>query len=341
MRHFFSVIACIVTLPLLAAGKETRSPQQIQHELEQDEAMFKEAKEMFNPWYAGPLLTGSAHMMPPGSGNVQPYIFVTDNYAAWNEDRKSVKTPSTVTLNPQAIFQFGITDTLDMTIVAQGVENWKQHHSAGGFGDMSVGIGFPILREGLYVPAIRITATERFPTGRYEKLSSKKQGIDGIGGGSYQTTFAFLISKVVFWSYTHPVSLRGSYTYTIPSTVKVHGYNTYGGGHGTNGTVRPGNYQQANFAFEYSFTQHWVFANDFVYVWSNKTKFHGKPGVTSTGAPAAVGSGSNDQLSLAPAIEYNWNSNLGVLAGIWFDVYGRNTAKFVSGIFTVTYAFDF
>ncbi|MBS3904353.1 MAG: hypothetical protein KGZ39_03400 [Simkania sp.] len=344
MRLFFIVGTLIVTGTIFAASPKedaVESPQQIQQELDQDEVLFKHAKEMFNPWYAGPLLTGGAHMMPPGSANIQPYVFVTDTYAAWNADRKSVSAPNTVNLNPSINgFQFGITSWLDMLVVAQGDVNWQGGKHAGGIGDSVLGIGFPILTEGLYQPAIKVVFNETFPSGRYEKLQSKLNGIDSTGAGSYQSQFGLRISKLVFWSYKHPMNLRASYSYTIPSDVHVRGFNTYGGGYGTNGTVHPGNTQQANAAFEYSFTQRWVFACDAVYVWANKTTFTGNPGTTSTGAVASVGSGSNDQLSFCPAIEFNPNANLNFLGGVWFDVYGRNTSKFVSGIISVAYTFN-
>jgi len=317
-----------------------KSPQEVQQELDRDEKLFEEAQEMFNPWYTGPLLTGSAHMMPPGSANIQPYIFVTDNYAIWDNERKSVSIPDKWNLNPQFLIQTGITSWLDILLAIQGNVNWQKDKCSGGFGDTSLSLGFCLLEESLYRPAMKLTVSETFPTGRYQNLDPKKIGLDGTGAGSYQTGFGFRISKLVFWSYKHPLNLRGSYTYTVPSDVHVKGFNSYGGGYGTRGKVKPGNSSQADVAFEYSFTQRWVFATDLVYVWANRTTFSGKLGTTADHTPASVGYGSSDQLSLAPAIEYNWNANLGFLMGAWFDVYGRNTSKFVSGIVSVTYSFS-
>jgi hypothetical protein len=334
-----AVVRAHLLLVQPSSEERIKSPQEIQEELNQDEALFKEAQEMFNPWYTGPLLTGGAHMMPPGSANIQPYIFVTDTYGLWDSERDSVNISDKWTLNPQFVIQTGITNWLDILLAVQGTVNWQKNQCSGGYGDTYLSIGFPILEEGLYRPAIKVTVSETFPTGRYQNLQPKKLGLDSSGAGSYQTGFGIRISKLFFWSYKHPMNLRASYTYTIPSDVHVKGFNTYGGGHGTRGKVKPGNSSQADVAFEYSFTQRWVFATDVVYTWANKTTFAGKRG-TIDGSPASVGGGSNDQLSLAPAIEYNWNANLGILGGAWFDVYGRNTSKFVSGILSVTYTFS-
>ncbi|MBI2743412.1 MAG: transporter [Chlamydiales bacterium] len=338
-----SILAGLVILPsfLIADQGYQKTPEEIEQELSYDEKLFKEAQEMFNPWYAGPLLTGGAHMMAPGSALIQPYVFVTDNYAVWDEDRKTVDTPSRVNFNPSiSPFQFGITDWLDMSISIQGDVNWQRHKHSGGFGDSSISLGFPIMVEGLHTPAIKATFTETFPTGRYQRLSPHKLGLDSTGGGSYQSAFGLRISKLVFWSFKHPMNLRATYTYTVPSRVEVHGFNSYGGGYGTRGKVNPGNNSSANAAFEYSFTQRWVFATDLVYVWANKTTFSGKRGRNADGTVAKVGGGSSDQLSLAPALEYNPSPNLNFIGGVWFDVYGRNTSKFISGILSVSYVFN-
>jgi hypothetical protein len=227
-----------------------------------------------------------------------------------------------------------------MSFTAQWQFNEQQGKHGNGFGDSTAGVGFPILVEGLHTPAIRVTFTETFPTGRYQHLSSKKNGLDAAGAGSYQSSFGVRLGKLVFWSYKHPMNLRASFTYTVATPVRVHGFNTYGGGFGTKGTVRPGNSASANAAFEYSFTQRWVFATDLVYTWANATTFHGNPGTKADGTPASVGNGYNDQLSLAPALEYNPYANLNFIGGVWFDVYGKNTSKFISGIISCSYSFS-
>lgn len=337
---FFIVFSRL--FPLFSEENESiKTPEAIEQELKYDEELFKHAKEMFNPWYAGPLLTGGAHMMPPGVASVQPYIFVNDTYAVWNGNRKSIDIPNRVNLNPSiSAFSFGITKWLDMAISIQGDVNWQKGKCSGGFGDTTLGVGFRILTEGLHLPAIRLVFNETFPTGRYQQLDPNKLALDATGSGSYQSQIGMRISKIFFWSYRHPMNLRASYSYTIPSHVHVKGFNSYGGGYGTHGRVCPGSSQALNAAMEYSFTQKWVFACDAVYTWAGKTTFKGTPGVYANGKIAGVGYGSSDQLSLAPAIEYNPNAHLNFLGGIWFDFYGRNTGKFISGVISMSYTFD-
>jgi len=315
-----------------------QSPQEIQGELNAAQAQYEHAKEMFNPWYSGPLLTGSAHMMPPGYLSLQPYLFVADNYAVFDKHYNSHGIPDLVQLNPQInALQAGITSWLDVALSMQGFVNWQKEKSSGGFGDMNLTVGFPLLTEGLYVPAMKIGIGETFPTGRYQKLTSGKGAVQATGQGSYQTTFSYRIAKLLFWDTLHPLNTRATFAYTIPTTVHVKGLNAYGGGFGTDGKVRPGNQLSVSLGLEWSFTQKWVFANDFVYTHGNKTKFSGSTGTLSDGTPAKMGAPSSNQFSLAPAIEYNFSSMLGVLGGVWFVVAGQNSSKFVQGIVSVTY----
>jgi hypothetical protein len=317
------------------------SPEQIQEELNDAETQFKHAQEMFNPWYAGPLLTGSASMMPPGMGNIQPYLFATDNYAVYTSKRKVQDVPDLWSVNPQVIVQAGLTSWLDLAFLAQTQTNSRHRTQSTFLGDTSLFAGFKILKQGLWVPGIKVGLNETFPSGKYKNLKANRNGTDSTGGGSYVTGLSLKFGKLLFWSYKHPMNLRLTMTYNIPSTVQLRGLNSYGGGIGTSGKVRPGNNFNASFGMEYSFTQRWVFATDVVYQVAARTKFTGTPGLNPNGTPALNGSGSNDQLSLAPAIEYNPNPNLGILGGVWFSVYGRNSSDFLSGIISVTYTFNF
>ena len=293
---------------------------------------------MFNPWYTGPLITPSASMMPLGQGNIQPYLFFGGAYARFNKDRRSISLPHNVySMQVTSGVFMGITKSVDLIITPSATVNWQkdlagENHSGGGFNDITASLGFLITPETLYVPAMKFSIIETFPTGKYKKLSLNGQGLNSTGGGTYQTQFGFAISKVIWWMYRHPMNLRAFVGYTLETTVHVDDFNTYGGALRTHGKVRPGKTFTSDLGIEWSFTERWVAALDVVYVAQNKTRFHG-----TTVAP--VGGGYNDNLSLAPAIEYNWNENLGILWGVQFSVYGRNSLNFAKGQFSVTYTF--
>jgi hypothetical protein len=308
----------------------------IDAQLAQAQKDFEIAKGMFNPWYAGPLLTPGAHNVPPGFFNFQGYVFAQDTYARFDKNGSSKSIPTLWTVQPVAIFQAGLTSWLDFTLIGQAFYNHQSGQSATNIGDTSVQLGVQLIPESAYRPAVRLVIAESFPTGKYQKLNPKKLGLDSTGSGSYKTTISLNSSKVVWWFLLHPMNFRLSLNYTIPSMVHVERFNSYGGGYRTEGKVHPGNNFSVDGAIEFSFTQHWVLALDVVYSYTNVSTFSGRKGTTSTGATAVVGAPSSSQLSIAPAIEYNPSEHLGIIAGVWATLAGRNSANFVSGVVSVT-----
>lgn len=310
---------------------------EVEKQLAQAQADFETAKKMFNPYYAGPLLTPSAHNVPPGHFNIQPYIFVTNTYAEYNENRRSVNITDIWQVQGSFIFQMGWLSWLDFTVTMNAFYNSQGSQDSGYWGDTQLEWGIQLMKEQPYKPAVRITISEILPTGRYKRLSPNKNGIDATGAGSYATNFSLNFTKTVWWVSTHPFSFRGSFNYTVPLRTNVDGFNAYGGGFGTKGKVKPGNSIAIDTSVEYSFTQNWVLAVDLVYTYQNHSTFSGTNGRTASGAPASVGTPSNDSLSCAPAIEYNPTEYMGFLAGFWFTITGRNSGDFISGIVSMTY----
>ncbi|HSX03308.1 MAG TPA: hypothetical protein VLG76_01115 [Rhabdochlamydiaceae bacterium] len=339
MKRFCAVFA--LTNCFLYAAEQLPPPpppEMIEQQLKEAEEEFARAKTMFNPWYTGPLLTPSYHVVPAGLYNLQPYLFVTDNYAAFDKNGRAHDTPDKIQTKFVPVFQFGITPWMNGIVQPQFIWVSQSGHHASRFGDTSVGVLVQLIAETTYGPGLTVSVQESLPSGKYQRLNPKKGGVDGVGSGSYQTTFGLLFGKLVWWEIPqHPMRFRAAFTYQISSRVEVHDFNSYGGGFGTKGKVHPGGNLAVDIGYEYSFTQRWVFATDFIYTFAFKTTFSGRPGVTATGTPAAVGGPFNDQISLAPAIEYNWSENLGVIAGVWFSPWGRNTSEFVSGVFSVNY----
>lgn len=310
----------------------------VDEQLEQAQKDFDTARKMFNPWYAGPLLTPSAHNVPPGKFVVQPYLFIKNTFANFNGNRKSVNIKDIWTVNPLCLLQMGWFSWLDFTFTAQGVYNTQSGKDFFHWGDTSLAWGIQLLKEQPYRPAIRLSIGESLPTGRYEKLNPAKNGVDVTGSGAYTTTVSLNFSKVFWWVLDHPFNWRLSLNYSIPTSVQVDRYNTYGGGIGTSGRVHPGNGIAIDTSIELSFTQKWVLAVDLAYTYASHTTFSGRRGTTPAGGVASVGGPSNDNLSCAPALEYNPSDHLGFLAGVWFAITGRNSSDFVTGVLTMYYA---
>ncbi len=338
MKNFFLIFLALAQgLFGQDSSPERIPPEQIEQELVDAEAQYAKALKLFNPWYTGPLITPSATMVPPGYTNWQPYIYFTDNYNVFNSKRESVSAPNTFIVKTQpVILQIGITPSVDTGISMGTVAQWKKGQFSGGFQDMTLQIGFLISKQTPYAPQVKFTLGEVLPTGNYQNLDPDNLGLDATGGGVWSTAFNLTFGKLFFWNTLHPFNTRVSFGYSVPTPTEVRGFNAYGGGYGTKGRVHPGNNFNVDLGLELSINQPWVVALDVAYTCSNRTTFSGSSGTTTSGGNilAAVGSSYSDQLSFAPAVEYNFSDKMGLLGGLWFTTYGRSAPNFISGVFT-------
>lgn len=320
--------------------QDVKSPAQIQSELDQAQRDFEIAKSMFRPWYTGPLFATPAENVSPGHLEVQPYFFYINTFAEYDNHRCSVSVTETNTIQILSLFETGITKWLDVAVIPKGTWNWRDYQHAGAFNDLTGIVGFQIYRETPYIPSIRFTVGELFPNGKFERLDLNKEGIDAGGAGAYQTIFTLILGKVFWQIPIHPIRVRMVSAYQFPNhRVHVKSFNAYGGGLGTTGSVSVGHNLSFDLGFEFSISQKWVLATDLVYTYTGQSKFRGFPGINPMGGPASVGAPSSDQLSLAPAIEYNVSENGGFIGGFWFTMTGRNSGKFASLILSFTWMF--
>ncbi len=294
------------------------------------------------PWFTGPLVTSSSNVIPVGHYNIEPYVGAVVYYGSYDSHWHNHKEPKFYSVGSYTSIQLGVIERVDVQLVPQAYYQSTEKASSLRLGDMPVLVDIQLVNEDRHgwVPGVKLSAKANIPIGPYQKLNPDKLGTDAIGTGSWLPALSVIMGKLIHFSDFHFLSLRWAFQWGIPSSAHVRGFNSYGGGYGTAGTVHIGASYDGFFALEYNFTRNWALAMDVVYAHSNKTKFSGVKGAPFKEAifsipNAAIGSASSEQLSLAPAIEYNWNENVGLIAGAWFSVAGRNASNFCSGIVAV------
>jgi len=293
-------------------------------------------------WLTGPLIAPVGAVVPYGNFNIETYVYSTTNTGTYNSNWHAVSAAhDTFSLNPQFSCFFGLTPWMDINIVPQFYYNTTNGAHSWDFGDLAVALDFQLLDPNYtpYFPGIKFTIKEMFPTGPFQNLNPNKYMTDQSGAGTFGTTFNLVLYKVYHLTGEHFLSTTYSAAYTVTTPVNVHGFNTYGGGYGTNGYALPGDTFEAIISFELTLSQNWALALDNVYIHVDRTQFFGTSGTTATGALATVGTPSSEQISFAPAIEYNFSSNLGIIAGCWFTAWGRNSTEFISGVVNFTYTY--
>ena len=292
------------------------------------------------PWFTGTLLSTRGRTLDRGHTVVEPYFFFTRYGGLYNDNWRLHSATVSRTIIQQTYIIYGVTDWMDVEIAPQWLRNSSDGESLSGFGDLPLQLGFQVLRgrSDSWLPDVRLWVQEVFPTGRYTDLPASTVGLGGTGGGSFATMLGIGVQKALWLGGDHVLRYRVNASYGFYTPVTVRGFNAYGGGFGTEGRVDPGSVTTVTVAGEYSLTRHLILALDIGFQTINGTDFSGTMGIGPGGKPAMVGNGYGNLLTMAPAVEYNFNQQIGLIAGPWFSVRGRNTSEFF-GIVAALYLY--
>lgn len=313
------------------------------------------------PYFTGPLVAPSSLVLPYPHINFEPYINIVVNTGEYDGNWSAKKNAHPFYANSLLpLAQFGLTSYMDFQIAPQLFYNYTDGVGTWVFGDITASLDLQLFDPDLdspwgWFPSIKLSLKEVLPTGKYHKLDPKKKGTDVGGNGSFATSAGIVFGKLIHLRGIYFMTVRFLMQYTIPAAVRLKGYNVYGGGRGTNVKFFPAQSAFLNLGLEFTLAQNWAFACDFVGNWAKGSNYSGSPGIGIdtvdfsgggggegigflTETPAKVGSGGPSwQYSIAPAIEYNWSENLGIIAGSWFTIAGKNSVQFYSGIVAINY----
>lgn len=276
-----------------------------------------------SPWWTGSLLASPGHIIPVGNALVEPYLI----YA------QPLSPEPTRSLSTFIVAEAGLTRVLDIQVAVEGVYQMQGAVSSAELGGTSARLAFQLLEDeaDTAIPSVMFTVQESFPTGRYEHLDPALKGTDASGGGAYSTTIGLNAQKVFWPSAGMPLRLRLNLAASAPIGVPLAGPSVYGGSAQTQGTLFPGKGVRALVAGELHLTRSWVVALDVGYAHVGENTFVATtPVVTQPGQPAEqLGSPSRDSITVAPAVEYNFNGGIGLLGGLSIAG-GRNVTTTLS-----------
>lgn len=266
------------------------------------------------PWMTGPLFAGAGEIVPFRHINIEPYLYYT----------KTKDTPSIKTWQAEPVLEYGIYHKLEAQLVIPAIINNKKGNDQGsGLGDVNFGIYYQILNANpkTLQPDIALFINETFPTGDYNNLANP---LEATGEGAYRTNVQLNFEKLCHISGVHYFRTRFNLIYGFASHTNVHGISAYGD---KSGRISLGSNFAAIAGFEYSLTKNWVPALDILYNYNKKNR---------SNEPTLV-SKQNSTLSIAPELEYNFNSHLGIIGGVWFNLTNHNTNDFVSAVIAINY----
>ena len=205
-----------------------------------------------------------------------------------------------------------------------------------GVGDLIVEAEYRLhlFAEGKRLPTTSIAVEETLPTGKYDHLGNRPS--DGLGAGAFTTTLALYTQTFLWMTNGRILRMRFNFVPAFSRSVNVEDVSVFGTGQGFRGRACPGSSLFLDLAAEYSMTRRWVLALDATYRYQGNTLVRGY-NLTGPNPPISLNSGTGDAFGVAPAIEYNWKSNLGVLVGTRLFPAGRNTAQSITPAIAVNH----
>ncbi|GAB3784452.1 transporter [Dyella agri] len=278
-------------------------------------------------WWTGPMLANSAETLPPGHILVEPYVY-------------DVASKGTDAFGSRAYVLYGLTDRLTVGLIPiigyNRVSNGP-NSSGIGLGDQILQAQYRLTRfhEGSWLPTLSLQLQETVPTGRYDHLA---RASDGMGGGAWATILG-LNAQSYFWLPNgRLLRVRVNLTRTFSGDADVTGASVYGTAPGFRGTARPGDAFYIGTSFEYSLTRRWVLALDLFRSHGAASRVDGSTDpVNALPMPVHLQAGSSDAYGYAPAVEYSWTPNIGVLLGARVIVGGHNTTRSLTPAIAINY----
>jgi hypothetical protein len=288
---------------------------------------------MSDAWWTGPMLANSAETLPPGHFLFEPYLY-------------DIRAPGSDSFGSRTYILYGLVNRLSVGLIP--VFGYNRISSGGsssgiGVGDVTVQAQYRLteFHEGSWMPTTAIQLQETLPTGKYDQLGDRPG--NGLGGGAYTTTLA-VNSQMYFWLPNGRIlRMRFDVSESLSPSTNVQGVSVYGTGTGFHGSVKPGNSFFVDWSLEYSLTERWVLAMDLTYSHNRNTHVSGEELVDPGNIPfpqnVTLNSGPSEAFGVAPAIEYSWTPNIGVLLGTRVIFGGHNTVGTVSPAIAINYVY--
>jgi hypothetical protein len=288
-------------------------------------------------WWTGPMLAPSAATLPRGHFLIEPYLYDVTVQGRYDHKGGRHSAPHSNGFVSLTYILYGLANRLSVgfiPVLGFNTVSGSQNSSGVGMGDLTAQAQYRLTQfhEESWIPTTSVAVQESFPTGKYDRLGDRPS--DGFGSGTHTTTVAFY-SQTYFWLPNKRIlRMRFNVSESISNNVKVEDVSVYGTENGFRGHAKPGGSLFVDGSWEYSLTRRWVLALDATYSHDGNTRIKGYNSLYPNGSQNSLNiqldSGSSDAFGLAPAIEYNLNSNLGVLLGVRLIPAGRNTAATIT-----------
>ncbi len=295
-------------------------------------------------WWTGPILAAGAGTLPQGHALIEPYVYDVIRYGRYDNDGDERNAARAHSYGSLTYILYGVTDRFTAGLIPtfgyNDVGNGRDS-SAIQMGDISVQGQYRLtqFRQGSPIPTLSLVVQQTLPTGKYDRLGENVN--DGFGSGAYTTTLALYSQYYAWMPNGRILRSRFNVSYALSSRADIEDVSVYGTNAGFRGTARPGDVITINSAWEYSITREWVFAVDLMYQHDASTTLEGAETDPATGRMENVEERFDSawRFGIAPALEYNFSSRVGVIAGARWFAAGRNTSATITPVAAINMVF--
>ncbi|SFW26584.1 transporter [Luteibacter sp. UNCMF366Tsu5.1] len=281
--------------------------------------------------FTGPLVTPAVNSMPEGMVNIEPYLIHTNTRGRYDNAGHRREEHSMVRQWQLAVpMSYALSDThvVQLTLTSSRTSGGGLHSDGMRTGDTTVR-----LQQRLRGPdadggglILAVAAAQRLPTGRYHQLD--RNPLNGTGSGAMRTTFSLGAQQLHWLDDAHALRWRAQLAWSpTPGHIRLRDSSVYGTDAGFRGRARLDQAWNASVAAEYTLNPRWVLVGEAIW---NRAGAIDLVGTSAEGSHVARRLKPNQDFSLAPAVEYHFTPNTGLIAGVQFTVAGRNTSDYVA-----------
>lgn len=309
----------------------------------QAEATSTPQQSLDDAWWTGPIIAAGAGTMPKGHMLVEPYLFDVIRYGRYDNDGDERGADRSHSYGNLTYILYGVTDRFTAGLIPTFGYNVSAGRDSSSIqlGDVSVQGQYRLtqFQKGRPIPTMSLVVQQTLPTGKYDRLGDNVN--NGVGSGAYTTTLSLYSQYYAWMPNGRILRSRFNVSYALSGDVDVEDVSVYGTNAGFRGTAEPGDVLTIVSAWEYSISREWVFAVDFIYQHDASTRVTGIETDPATGQTETIDNRFDSawRFGLAPAIEYNFSSRIGVIAGARWFVAGRNTSATITPVAAINMVF--
>jgi len=280
------------------------------------------------PRFAGPLMS-PAPPLPVGMLNIEPYLIHSRLRGVYDGKGHHRNADAPGGWHLSVPVQYGVHERVTLAATFNAMYDRDDGESrAFDVGDTSLSALVGLFNGGGSArPTLTLALRQSLATGHHDRLEDRS--ISVATGNGVRATSVGLHGQAYFLD--DHLRMRASSAWRIPgSSTGVRGRSAYGTPDGFDGQVRVGAALASLLAAEYSLSRSWVLAGELLHERESAGSVHG----TRPGDGGRVEFHRRDpaswRFSVVPAVQYHWNDNLALVAGVQVSVAGRNSSQVVA-----------